>query len=186
MTYSNKRQETKQTIEETFLQLLLQEPIRQISVNKICTHAAINRTTFYRYFLDKYQILEEKENHFFADLEQIFELASQQSSKLNPQKLRRETLQSILELVAGYELFLKVILGPNGDMSFQQRFIKEIKILQGQLLGHLDKQDYQDRQRDLLLQEGSYAFFALILFCLDNPQVPIADLLDDYELLVKG
>ena len=59
---------TQKVIKETFINLLEEKEITKITVSEICKIADINRATFYRYYLDVYDLLSniqkemEKEN----------------------------------------------------------------------------------------------------------------------------
>ena len=51
-------QKTKANIRETFLTLLEEKPLDKIHVQEILDNAKINRATFYKYYLDKYDLAE--------------------------------------------------------------------------------------------------------------------------------
>lgn len=59
---------TKKVIKETFLNLLETKDISQITVKEICENADVNRATFYRYYLDIYDLLEKIEEDLIEDL----------------------------------------------------------------------------------------------------------------------
>ncbi|MBR1758838.1 MAG: TetR/AcrR family transcriptional regulator [Lachnospiraceae bacterium] len=59
---------TKRLIRETFIELLKQKPMGKISVSQLCSIAEISRSTFYLYYEDCYQILEELQNEFCDQL----------------------------------------------------------------------------------------------------------------------
>ena len=59
---------TKKIITETFLNLLKEKEINKITVSEICNIADINRATFYRYYLDTYDLLEKIEQDFILEL----------------------------------------------------------------------------------------------------------------------
>ena len=57
MTESNKRQKTKQAIENAMVQLLTEQPFDQISTVKLAETARISRSSFYTHYKDKYDML---------------------------------------------------------------------------------------------------------------------------------
>ena len=59
---------TKKIIKETTLSLLKEKDISKITISEICTLADINRATFYRYYLDIYDLLEKIEEEFILEL----------------------------------------------------------------------------------------------------------------------
>lgn len=59
---------TKKAIKDTFLNLLKEKEISKITVSEICKLSDINRATFYRYYLDVYDLLEKIEQDFILEL----------------------------------------------------------------------------------------------------------------------
>ena len=59
---------TKMVIVQNFIKLLRQKPINKITVKEICDLAEINRATFYKHYLDVYDLLEKIESQFLAEL----------------------------------------------------------------------------------------------------------------------
>lgn len=59
---------TKRMIKETFLSLLEKKDINKITVSEICTIADINRATFYRYYLDIYDLFDKIQEDFVEKL----------------------------------------------------------------------------------------------------------------------
>ena len=55
---------TKKVIKDTFLSLLEKKNISNISVKELCEMADINRGTFYRYYIDIYDLLKKIEDEF--------------------------------------------------------------------------------------------------------------------------
>lgn len=49
---------SRESICEALLNCLNEEPFRKITVKKIIEKAGVNRSTFYKYFLDKYDLLD--------------------------------------------------------------------------------------------------------------------------------
>lgn len=59
---------TKKTIKDTFISLLSEKDIKKITVSEICKLADINRATFYRYYLDVYDLLDKIQEEFIEEL----------------------------------------------------------------------------------------------------------------------
>ncbi len=59
---------TKKTIKDTFIKLLDEKDIKKITVSEICKIADINRATFYRYYLDVYDLLDKIQEEFIEEL----------------------------------------------------------------------------------------------------------------------
>ena len=60
---------TKKMIFEAFLSILKNKPIAKITVKEICAAADINRTTFYKYYKDTYDLLEQIEDELIDNLQ---------------------------------------------------------------------------------------------------------------------
>lgn len=59
---------TKKIIKDTFLSLLESKDIKKITVSEICKISDINRATFYRYYLDVYDLLDKIQEEFVDEL----------------------------------------------------------------------------------------------------------------------
>jgi len=59
---------SKKVIKDTFLNLLEEKDISAISVTEICRIADINRGTFYRYYVDVYDLLKNIEQEFIEEV----------------------------------------------------------------------------------------------------------------------
>lgn len=62
---------TKKIIKDCFFELLNKKDINKITVSELCTMADINRATFYRYYIDIYDLLEKIQNDFVSELIQL-------------------------------------------------------------------------------------------------------------------
>lgn len=71
-------QKTKKNIKETFLTLLEEKTLDKIHVQEILDIAQINRATFYKYYLDKYDLAEQLSN---ACMDTITTLAEKRFDK---------------------------------------------------------------------------------------------------------
>lgn len=61
---------TKKIIKDTLIDLLNKKDINKITVSEICKIADINRATFYRYYLDVYDLLEQIKQEFVTELKE--------------------------------------------------------------------------------------------------------------------
>ncbi|KAF5061009.1 hypothetical protein DSECCO2_319710 [anaerobic digester metagenome] len=57
-TIDLRMQRTYKLLSEALYELTLKQPFEEISVTDICKKAMVHRTTFYKHFQDKYQLLE--------------------------------------------------------------------------------------------------------------------------------
>ncbi len=59
---------TKMIIKEALIQLLNTKDINKITVSEICKIADINRATFYRYYLDVYDLIDKVKDEFSKEI----------------------------------------------------------------------------------------------------------------------
>lgn len=105
--------QTRQNLIDAFWQLYCIKRIEKITVKEITTKAGYNRGTFYEYFKDVYDILEQIENSILPHL----------SAHHHPNLLQEpDVMQHINHFVEIYQersKYYVVLLGDNGDPSFQ-------------------------------------------------------------------
>lgn len=91
---------TKRLIVEAFLRLLHKTSFNHITVSAICQEAQINRTTFYRYYDNQFQLLETIENDLIANMEEHGDICD---LLLNPDKGRSQAEKSLIEMLETIE-----------------------------------------------------------------------------------
>lgn len=125
MTESNRVDyyRTHKKLNDTFIEILSQKPLHQISVKEITTKASLGRSTFYLHYEDKYSILEEIKQDLFKDLLRInatfyqFDLFNHDSNTPFPY------ITDTYDWVLKNRRYIQVLLGVYGDPIF----IKEWK-----------------------------------------------------------
>ncbi len=68
MASDRRIQYTKKVIKESFLKLLHQYHIEEITVKMLCTKADLNRATFYRHYKDIYDLFETLEKELCEEI----------------------------------------------------------------------------------------------------------------------
>lgn len=68
MQYQNKREKTKKRIVDAFVALYEEKDIAQITVRMICEKAGINRSTFYTYYTDVYDLRTQKQTEIVNEV----------------------------------------------------------------------------------------------------------------------
>ena len=63
---------TKKVIKDTFIDLLREKDINKVTVSEICKIADINRATFYRYYLDVFDLLDKMEEEFVQEVKAAY------------------------------------------------------------------------------------------------------------------
>lgn len=65
---SRKVRQTRQLLEGALVELLDEKPLHKISVRELCGRADVNRSTFYAHYRDLFQLTEELEADFLAQV----------------------------------------------------------------------------------------------------------------------
>jgi hypothetical protein len=115
--------QTKENLMEAFWQIYCETRIEKVTVKDITAKAGYNRSTFYEYFTDVYDILEQIENAVLPSHEGLM--------PHNPVNTSATALP-IDELTKIYEKNKKyyiVLFGENGDPSFQSKFKNYMKTM---------------------------------------------------------
>jgi AcrR family transcriptional regulator len=109
---------------DAFWQLYITRPIEKISVKEVCQLAGYNRSTFYAYFKDVYEILEiiEEETITPEDF-RTFVLEQLQNHLHDPSQISIKLMLSIFEK---NKETLPILLGEHGDPHFRKKVLKKL------------------------------------------------------------
>jgi AcrR family transcriptional regulator len=113
--------QTKENLTEAFWQIYSEKGIDKTTVKDITMMAGYNRGTFYEYFTDVYDVLEQIENSLMP----------------GPQDLPPLTLDNVTNSPLPIDMFVKmyeknrkyfiILLGDKGDSSFQSKVKSNMK-----------------------------------------------------------
>jgi AcrR family transcriptional regulator len=109
---------TRQSFIDVFCELYTQKPIEKISIQEISNKSGHNRSTFYQYFTDIYELLAYIENDVLYYLQNVF-----QSKKCTTEP---SDVQSIVRLFEEKGKYLEALLGDYGSIRFLERLKNEI------------------------------------------------------------
>lgn len=92
-------QKTKRSIFNAFLQLRAARPLEKISVRELCETAQINKSTFYKYYTDLYDLSDQMESQVIDQI--VANLAHPEAIVADPRTFTREltlacTSQSVM------------------------------------------------------------------------------------------
>lgn len=104
---------TRKVIRDAFFSLLQEKSVKQITVTELCRLAEINRATFYKHYMDVYDLLEQIEA---GALERIRETAKQMQEGNAEQHF-----VNLLEHVRASHTQYAVISSNHGDPHFAQK-----------------------------------------------------------------
>ena len=117
------RTEAGAGIGEALIRLLQKETIDKISVTQICEEAGVNRSTFYNYFDDKYQLVEAvmlaAADVFIEESEEFVQKLKQNRPDLKPEQylFMDEILTFYLEMMKRYKDVFRTFALNQGQFS---------------------------------------------------------------------
>lgn len=111
-------EKTRQTFIDIFCELYSKKPIEKITIQEITNCSGYNRSTFYQYFADIYELLDFVETDLLNYIKE--ELAKEEESKNSVQNVLH-CFEKESHISALYALF-----GDYGSARFLERLKKEI------------------------------------------------------------
>lgn len=104
-------QRTRKFLWEALLSLLEEKSFEQISITDICTRAMVHRTTFYKHYQDKTELLDDGIRQMLEGLRQEVDRALDSEPKIR--------LTYLFSYVAKHSRFYALMLSKEGVSSFQ-------------------------------------------------------------------
>ncbi|MFN8494844.1 MAG: TetR/AcrR family transcriptional regulator [Caldilineaceae bacterium] len=105
---------TRENLIEAFWSLYRQKKIEQISIKEITDKAGYNRSTFYEYFVDIYDLLEQLEAALLTHMRET-------ALKTMPLRQEADIIQRMAEVYEEKGYYLSVLLGENRDPEFANK-----------------------------------------------------------------
>ena len=162
-------QRTRKLIQQALIDLTVEMGFAAITVRDICNRAMVNRSTFYRYYLDKYDLLNQYMAAVQADTAEAALLAEKAGQSM-PKNVPPGLLVLVKQAQAN-AAFYRVMLGRNGDPAFvegvRQTSEKRYRYLFSQ---HPSKPDANEPPTDMKLAYISHASVGALLWWLENDQ----------------
>ncbi len=108
---------TKMMIRKCFIELLKEQPVTKITVKRICEMAEINRATFYKYYGDAFDLLDQIEKELLEELDDVVHI---RIADINPDNIF-DFLIPLLQFVSEKKDDFMTIGSENGDRQFAPR-----------------------------------------------------------------
>lgn len=130
--YEKKRRKTEKQIEDSLLQLMKEQTFETISIRQLIDLAEVNRSTFYRHYLDKYDLLEKIEDRLLDDLQAYYQEALESACLFKLEKDFKvedyiHEKQNLFHFFEPYLEDLDILLGPNGSPTSSQRLQEALR-----------------------------------------------------------
>lgn len=159
---------TRKALQAALIELSVEKGFAEITVSDITERAMVNRATFYRHYLDKYDLLKQY-------MEEIYQMLNSSEDMTLIEKQAKaggqppEGIVQMFRKVEQHADFFRLMLGPNGDPQFVQQIREYIKKRMRQLLP--DKTpftSYETPPLDLSLEYVASAGVGALYWWLEN------------------
>lgn len=160
--------QTKQNLREAFFSIYKEKRIDKISIKEITDKGGYNRGTFYLYYKDVYDILEQIEGELLDSLDDVSEAMIR--FVINPDEYL-EDYNQFLEYFKVNNEYISVLLGENGDAYFQSKYKNMLK---AHIRKHInmDNSEYSEETIDFSLEFFISGLLGLILYYLSKHKEP--------------
>ena len=174
-SYKEISAQTRQNLIDAFWILYCEKRIERITVREITAKAGYNRGTFYEYFTDVYDVLNQIEASLLPELADMPPLLPAIGDAPLP-------IDSFIKLYARSSKYYTVLLGDNGDPAFAGKMKNGIK---AKLLAQLDAKEQCSLEIDYALEYMLSAMIGILTYWFkNNENVPKEDLVKlMYELM---
>ncbi|MEH7072623.1 TetR/AcrR family transcriptional regulator [Neobacillus drentensis] len=116
---------TKESIRDALVELIDEKGFEAITVKDITTRAKINRGTFYAHYQDKFDLITKCEEEIILEMSRLakqnFPSVIAALGTSSPTLAPFPLAVLIFEYLNENSGFMKAVLGPKGDLSFQTR-----------------------------------------------------------------
>ena len=171
--YEKKRKKTEKQIEDSLLQLMKEQTFETISIRQLIDLAEVNRSTFYRHYLDKYDLLEKIENRLLDELQAYYQEALDSAClfKLEKDFKVKDYIHEKQNLFHFFEPYLEdlaILLGPNGSPTSLLRLQEALREIFSQSISLADAY-IEEVEVDLLLNHQAASFMGTLTYWLAHP-----------------
>ena len=112
--------QTRQNLMDAFWQLYCEKRLEKITVKEITAKAGYNRGTFYEYFADVYDVLEQIENQLLSGMQDL-------PPRNLPDDAASLPLDAFILMYEKNRKYYRVLFGDNGDPAFQAKIKNSVK-----------------------------------------------------------
>lgn len=117
MKESRKTRYTRMVLQESLFELMKEKPITKITIKELCENADINRTTFYSYYNDQYDLLRKIEDEALSWVKEALSNLISQTDKYETMKI----LEGIFQYFVENSKHFQILMSEQGDINFQKQ-----------------------------------------------------------------
>ena len=190
MVYIKKITKTQKKFEESLLKLMETKKFEAITVNDITELADVNRSTFYRHYFDKYELLEKVEDNILND---VLTYQSNIINSINKNEITKDfkltdyvsTDKNFFIVYKEHLNEIKILLGYNGSNSFRKKIrLTMIDIFKQTF--NLASFNASNQEIELLFQFLVGSFVSILDYWTDNQELTPTELFLFYSSLISN
>ena len=165
---------TKQNIIDAFWSLYCDNRIEKITVKDIANKAGYNRGTFYEYYKDVYDVLEDIENSLIPTLNELPPVSIPTGNLGMP-------MDAFFQVYKQNSKYYSVLLGENGDPAFASKLKNSIKPTIMQIFA--SKPNVDQKELDYILEYTLSAMIGIMSYSFKQTNALTNDKL--HELITR-
>ncbi len=119
MKESRKTRYTRMVLQDSLFELMRDKPVAKITIKELCEKADINRTTFYAYYRDQYDLLRTIEDE---TLSWVREAVTDLIGKRDKDEMLK-VLYMIFQYFTENSKHLQILMSEQGDIDFQKQLL---------------------------------------------------------------
>lgn len=171
--------QTRQNLVDAFWSLYCEKRIEKITVKEITQKAGYNRGTFYEYFTDVYDVLEQLEESLIPEIHELPPISMPNQSMGMP-------LDMFMALYEQNSKYYSVLLGDNGDPAFASKLKNSTKPVIKQAF--LERSKINPVEFDFILEFVLSAMIGIMSYWFRQDKIlPAKDLVSlMYDLMENG
>lgn len=170
-------QQTKQNFMDAFWELYCTKTIDKITVKEITQKAGYNRSTFYEYYRDAYDVLDKLEDALIPHLDELPPITGLSIDFGLPTDL-------FLDLFEHNRQYYAVLLSENGDPAFASRLKRVIKPILQSVFSTTP--ETEDALLDYTLEYTLSAMIGILAYWISKPvPLPKNELYDLVDRLMQ-
>ena len=145
---------TRKALQNAIAELLEEKPLRKITVGEVAALADVNRVTFYKHYMDIYDLYEQMEKQVLAELGLLI-LDYQNETK-------QDFCTALVDYIEQNARLFKMILSPYNKGELREKFSKMIEGLFRIMQTEKNNMPLNDVRIDYYTTYQSKAFIALL------------------------
>ena len=111
---------TRQNLINAFCILAEKKPVQKITIRELVDKAGYNRATFYRYFRDIYDVLEEIEGIVLSGVKENFR------RNISPENFKQTFLEAFKKIQREDAIYFDILLNPANQARFTEKLFSEL------------------------------------------------------------